>query len=141
MVETKIRSPTRIGVDPLAPGNGLFQERVFSRDNSEGRPVSGLKVLSIDENSSNNAYLDAVFRGAPLFKVTHQSSGSVNYSQLKAYNLIILNGLRSISSGLSSELVAYCKNGGNALVFPSANADIANYNSTFAAFGGGNLPS
>jgi Aerotolerance regulator N-terminal len=98
-----------------------------------------LKVLSIDENNSSNAYLDAVFRGAPMFKVTHQSSGGVNYSQLKEYNLIILNGLRNISSGLSSELAAYCKNGGNALVFPSANADANSYNTAFAMFGGGSL--
>jgi hypothetical protein len=100
-----------------------------------------LKVLSIDENNSTNAYLDAVFRGAPMFKVTHQSSGGVNYSQLKEYNLIILNGLRTVSSGLSSELAAYCKNGGNALIFPSANADINSYNTALSAFGGGNLQS
>jgi hypothetical protein len=100
-----------------------------------------LKVLSIDENNSTNAYLDAVFRGAPMFKVTHQSSGGVNYSQLKEYNLIILNGLRTVSSGLSSELAAYCKNGGNALVFPSASADINSYNTALSAFGGGNLQS
>ncbi|MEY4926457.1 MAG: hypothetical protein RI894_893, partial [Bacteroidota bacterium] len=33
------------------------------------------------------------------------------------------------------------KNGGNALIFPSANADINSYNTALSAFGGGNLQS
>ncbi len=100
--------------------------------------AQNLKVLSIDEGAGGS-YLDAVFKGASYFQIVHQSAGGVDYSKLKEYNLIIINGLRNVSSGLSSELQAYTKTGGNVLVFPANGADLGSYNSFLTSFGAGNL--
>ncbi|MEY4926218.1 MAG: hypothetical protein RI894_654 [Bacteroidota bacterium] len=100
--------------------------------------AQNLKILSIDEGGGA-AYLDAVFKGASYFQLSHQSAGGVDYSKLKEYNLIIINGLRTVSSGLSSELQAYSKSGGNVLVFPNNSADLTSYNSFLNAFGAGTL--
>ena len=42
--------------------------------------------------------------------------------------LVILNGLRQISSGLASQLQQYIAGGGNVLIFPSMQADMELYN-------------
>lgn len=87
-----------------------------------------LNLLVINE-ASTNRYLDAAFKGASFFKVSNEFSKNINYSKLPNYKLVILNDLKSISSGLSSELRQYAQNGGNILVFPAADADLNSYKS------------
>ena len=57
----------------------------------------------------------------------------LKYDQLASNDLIILNDLVKISSGLSNELRQYVEKGGNLLVFPSASADKSDYNSMLGA--------
>ena len=87
-----------------------------------------LNLLVINETTTNR-YLDAAFKGASLFKVTNAYSKNIEYSKLPSYKLVVLNDLKSISSGLNSELRQYALNGGNILVFPAADADLASYKS------------
>ena len=91
-----------------------------------------IKVLSIN-NGGENRYLTAVFNGLNNFELTNQSVNQVQFDRIPEYDLIVLNDLAAISSGLSSELQSYIMNGGNALVFPSANADKESYNSFLGA--------
>jgi len=86
-----------------------------------------INVLSIN-NNRNNRYLTALFNGLSLYKLTNQNQNKVDYGALKNYDLIILNDLSSISSGLSAELGGYINDGGNILAFPSVNANINSYN-------------
>ncbi len=90
-----------------------------------------INVLIINEEQPD-AFLDAAFKGISYFRVSNQMSRQLDYSSFPSYQLIICNGLVSISSGLAQELQQYVHNGGNALVFPSANANIATYNSFLA---------
>ncbi len=92
-----------------------------------------IKVLSINETSPNK-YLNAAFTGVPYFKIENKGSQSLDYSQFSGYQMIVLNGLRSISSGLAFELNQYTKNGGNVLVFPGRNANIDTYKGFLSAF-------
>ncbi|TAK42940.1 MAG: hypothetical protein EPO28_06650 [Saprospiraceae bacterium] len=85
-----------------------------------------INVLVINELSPET-YLDAAFRGISYFKVTNQVSRNLDYSSFPGYQLIICNGLTSLSSGLSFELKQYIENGGNLLVFPAASANIGAY--------------
>jgi hypothetical protein len=57
--------------------------------------------------------------------VTNNLSGSVNYSELDTYSLVILNELPELSAGLSQQLQDYCKRGGTLMVFPNLKADQA----------------
>lgn len=99
-----------------------------------------IRILVINELSPNK-YLDATFKGVDYFKIVNQSSGNLNYSAFPEYQLIITNGLKAISTGLSSELKQYVENGGNVLVFPGAALDIAGYNSFLSSLKANELQS
>jgi hypothetical protein len=86
-----------------------------------------IKALFVNE-SGPNKYMDALFKGVSYFSLSNQSVNQLQYQQFANFDLIILNDLKSITSGLSSELSQYIRNGGKVLVFPGSNADIANYN-------------
>lgn len=92
-----------------------------------------VNVLIINEDTPNR-YLEAAFAGIPNFKATDQFSRNINYSNFANYQMIVLNGLNAISSGLASELRQYVNNGGNVLVFPGRQADLNSYNNFLAAF-------
>ena len=85
-----------------------------------------VKVLAIHEQG-NNTYLNAAFRGLPYFELSNQNSRQLNYGDFVEQNLIVLNDLKTISSGLAAELIQYVSNGGNLMVFPSGTADLKNY--------------
>ncbi len=87
-----------------------------------------INVLVVNEQATD-AYLEAAFKGISYFQVTNQLSRNLDYSRFPAYQLIVCNGLESISTGLASELKKYVDNGGNVLVFPATNANVGSYNS------------
>lgn len=74
-----------------------------------------------------NRFIAATFRDNEYFKSKAQSAGQLNYSEFSNYDLIILDGLKDISSGLISELYNYVQNGGNVVVFPSSEANLSDY--------------
>lgn len=85
-----------------------------------------INVLSISEKGTNK-YIKSAFAGSNYFKVTNLSSQKIDYSTLSNFDLIVLNDLPSISSGLSFELKQYSENGGNVLFFPSKNGNLETY--------------
>lgn len=95
---------------------------------------TSIQVLSIYDNSQNS-YLNALFKGLNFYELTNQRMDAVDYGKLAQYDLIILNDLRQISSGLSLQLDKYVTGGGNLLIFPERNIDIASYNTLFSALG------
>jgi Aerotolerance regulator N-terminal len=86
-----------------------------------------LPVLLLTQGAPNR-FLDAAMNSLAGFKTDRQTAGSVDYSSLSKYKLILLQDLTSISSGLASELAQYAKSGGNVLIFPPSGADINSYN-------------
>lgn len=86
-----------------------------------------IKILNINQNLPN-PYLDAGIKGIPYFSVDNRQSQNLDYSQFGDYQMIILNDVDVLSSGLAFELKSFIENGGNVLVFPSANADLNTYN-------------
>jgi hypothetical protein len=93
-----------------------------------------IKALFINE-AGPNRYMEALFKGIKHFTLADQNASRLQYQQFTKYNLIILNDLKSISTGLSSELGDYMRNGGKVLVFPSKDADISSYNIFLAGVG------
>lgn len=100
-----------------------FDDRYFFTYNV----ADAIKVLVIDEEKPD-PFLNAAFRGISYFQVTNQLSRQLDYSRFPSYELIVCNGLASISSGLAQELKQYVQNGGNVLVFPASNANVSTYN-------------
>ncbi len=97
-----------------------------------------INVLAINDGQQNR-YLTALFKGLNAYNLTNQNQNKVDYSKIKDYDLVILNDLRDISSGLAAELDAYIVNGGNTLVFPSANGSQNSYNNFLNNLGANNL--
>ena len=92
-----------------------------------------INVLVINETGPNK-YLDASFANIDYFKITNQLSRNLNYSSFPEYDLIVMNGLNSVSSGLASELNQFVVNGGNLLTFPGPAANLDSYRSFLATF-------
>jgi len=85
-----------------------------------------IEVLSIN-NASTNKYIDALFKDQSQIKLTNQLAGKVEYASIPSYQLVVVNGLKSIASGLAYELQQYVAGGGSVVVFPNENIDIDNY--------------
>ena len=90
-----------------------------------------LNILSIYQNNSNN-YLKTALEGIEYYNVQQKPRDQIRYEEFAQMELIILDDLTSLSTGLVNELVKYVRGGGNVLIFPSANADNTSYNSLLA---------
>jgi hypothetical protein len=93
-----------------------------------------LRVLSINSNLPNR-FLTAAFEGLSYFQLTNQSVNQIQYASLPSYDLVILNDLQNISTGLGSELKNYVSGGGNLLIFPSKNTELTSLNNFLAKLG------
>jgi hypothetical protein len=85
------------------------------------------------------ARLRSLFSNDSTFSYREQNDQAVDFSAFAKSNLIIVNSLKNISSGLSAELKKYILSGGSALVFPDRNADLNSYNNFFLQMGSGTL--
>jgi hypothetical protein len=85
-----------------------------------------MPVLLIDAGIAN-PYLKAVFAADVFFKTRNVPEGNVDYGALSTYPLIVLSDIKAISTGLAQQLKTYVSKGGTLAIFPSANADLANY--------------
>lgn len=63
-----------------------------------------------------------------LFAYTENTEASIDYSLFAKENIIILNELSSLTSGLIAELQKFVTNGGSVVLFPSKKADATSYN-------------
>lgn len=97
-----------------------------------------INVLSVN-GLQPNKHLDNAFLGAKYFHLDNANAGALDYSKFSNYQLIVLNELPAVSSGLTNELKTFAQNGGNVLVFPSQTADLNSYNSFLQNFNAGNL--
>lgn len=85
------------------------------------------QILEVYEEQPNR-FVQASFSPNDYFQSSSQQVKQLDYASLAQRDLIVLSELRSISSGLASELKQYVNNGGKLLVFPHPEADLASYN-------------
>lgn len=74
-------------------------------------------------NASENRYLKAMYGMDSLFVYQEMNEKQVNYSQFKTCNLLVLDQLQKISSGMASEVEKYVNAGGTLLFFPAEEMD------------------
>ena len=87
-------------------------------------------VLAIHENK-NSTYLKKLYAGEE-FIFQSQNYKTLDYSQIKSQNLIVLNGLTEISLVLKNSLKTFMENGGVVVMIPSKNGDLKSYNQFLA---------
>lgn len=95
--------------------------------------AESLNILSInpDNSKDTNTYLSKLFKNDEYFNFKHTRLSDLDYASLGKYQLIILNQLTEINSGLATEITKALKNGTNVLIFPSINSHIDSYNNLF----------
>ncbi|MFM2269231.1 MAG: hypothetical protein RL757_2672 [Bacteroidota bacterium] len=87
-----------------------------------------LNALNIADGAANR-FVDAALMSSRVFKLQNASTGNLDYSKLTNFQIIILNNVTNISSGLGAELKKYVENGGNLLIFPPSGGalDLTSY--------------
>lgn len=89
--------------------------------------LDGINVMSIFDQQPG-PYLSALFGSDTLFRYKEYNLRQLNYMEVQNQQLIILNGLNNVPSGLTAELSRFVENGGNLFVVPGTNADRNSYN-------------
>jgi hypothetical protein len=80
-------------------------------------------------------YLEALFATDSTYIFRNEGDKQLDFSSFGLYPLIILNGVKEISSGLKLEISRYVMNGGNLIIFPPDKADLIHYNELLAILG------
>jgi hypothetical protein len=93
------------------------------------------KVLEIIDGNTPNT-IKSVFSSDEWMDYLQKESGQLDYSDFQSYDLIVLNELDNISSGLESSTKQYIESGGNVLLIPSANGKKEIYAGLLANIGG-----
>lgn len=97
-----------------------------------------IQSLIINENTPNR-FLDAAFGSQQHFQSTNRSANNLDYTQFNQYQLILLNELGRVTTGLASALKTYVEDGGNVLMFPAQTADLQSYNAFLSQLNAGRL--
>ncbi|HNX21359.1 MAG TPA: BatA domain-containing protein [Bacteroidales bacterium] len=85
-------------------------------------------VVAISDNNSNR-YLNALYGKDSLFVYHNLNLNQINYDLLKTANLVVLDQIKTLSTGLQDELQKYIQSGGHLLVFPAETIDLPSWNS------------
>jgi hypothetical protein len=88
--------------------------------------LSSINVLAIN-GGTENRFLNALYAQDSSVRLTNMNEKLIDYGRLPQFDLIILNELPIISSGLAEEIKRYTNNGGTILVLPASNTDLASY--------------
>lgn len=88
--------------------------------------ASTINVLEITEKEAL-PNVKAIFSTDSLFKFSSYAAEQLDYSAIKRSNLVVLNGLTDISSGLASSIKNFVENGGSLVIIPAKEIDFASY--------------
>jgi hypothetical protein len=97
-----------------------------------------IPVLVISETETGY-YLDAIFSNDSVFSYFKSDIRKLVYSDFPAMDLIVLDQVKNISTGLSSELEGFVNKGGSVLVIPDERTDLNGLNILLDALGAGTL--
>lgn len=90
--------------------------------------AENVHVMVINE-TTDNQYLAALFSRDSFFVLKNIPFNQLNYADLLRNQFVIINGVKQLSSGLSSQLKTFLDQGGSVSIFPDPAADLSSYNS------------
>ena len=85
-----------------------------------------INIMEI-KNDDSTSPIEQVYGNASLFNFTSQMASNTDYSLIRQFDLVIINGLQSIENALSLELNNYIDEGGSLLIIPGFRPDLASY--------------
>ncbi len=87
--------------------------------------INVMEIRKEDETSP----VEQVYGNRSLFNYTSQIASSTDYSLIRQFDLVIVNGLQSVDNSLSIELNNFVDLGGSLLIIPGNNPDVNSYKS------------
>lgn len=91
--------------------------------------INALVINGKETKTSGN--FKSLMQNDSLFVYQENNELSIDYSVFSKTNIIVLNELNSLTSGLTSELQKFVSNGGSLVIFPNKKADLESYNTAF----------
>ena len=88
-----------------------------------------VNILCVNKTDNNTA-ITSLFADDTLLFNFKNTSNNINSNAIKQQNLIIINELEELSSGLINSLNIFVENGGSIALFPPTNANLNIYNNT-----------
>ncbi|MFA4852136.1 MAG: BatA domain-containing protein [Bacteroidales bacterium] len=135
--EAEVKLPYTIGTKGIQSGvveimdyPVIFDDKFYFSYN-----ISEVKRVICISDKTESVYINSLFGKDSAFALVNMDVNKLDYSGLSDYKLIILNELKTLSSGLMQELEQYVQNGGSLLVFPGSDADLDTYKSFLSAVG------
>ena len=89
--------------------------------------------LEQSKSETRKSYINSLYGKDSLFVLSVTDDKKINYSEFGKSNLIVLNGLKNIPSGLAVELNKFIVNGGSLVVFPGTSCDFESYKQFLSA--------
>jgi hypothetical protein len=86
-----------------------------------------LQLTSVN-GKSESPYIKALFANDNYFVLNNTNVNQIDYATLQKNNVVFLNELNVLSSGLAGELKKYIESGGTLVVFPDSAIDQNSYN-------------
>jgi len=100
----------------------FFDNNLFLTLNS----IEKLNILEIKETGSGN-HINQLFSENELFNLESLYVGNLDLNKLKGADLVVLNGLSSLSNQLTQSLMQVLKNNGSVVVIPSNKNNARSY--------------
>lgn len=85
-----------------------------------------INILSINSQSPN-PFIQKLFSNTPELNLVNINDKSIDFSEFNKYSLIILNSLRTLPSGLVSELKNFRQNNGDIIIIPDNQLDLNSF--------------
>lgn len=94
------------------------------------------RVVSVISQQDTTAIFNPLYPKKDGFEIRQYSSNSINNKDLLYSNLVILNDINYLSSGLQNELINWVNQGGQLVVFPGELNSNSNLNNFMSQIGG-----
>lgn len=94
------------------------------------------QVATISGNGSNR-FLQALYGKDSVFNYLEMPLKQINYTQLKNSQVVVMDEVQTLSTGLMEEITAFVKSGGTLVVLPAKEMDKC-WQQLFASLGTGN---
>ena len=94
------------------------------------------QVVTISGNGSNR-FLQALYGKDSVFNYLEMPLKQINYTQLKNSQVVVMDEVQTLSTGLMEEITAFVKSGGTLVVLPAKEMDKC-WQQLFASLGTGN---
>tara|TARA_B110000858_G_scaffold121730_1_gene138830 strand:- start:446 stop:1507 length:1062 start_codon:yes stop_codon:yes gene_type:complete len=89
--------------------------------------MNKIKILNIQQDLRTD-YINNLYSNDSInFSYKNANINKLNYQEIKTQNLIILNEIEEISSGLTSAIIDFVKNGGSIIIIPPADINYKEY--------------